>query len=100
MLEDRQEMEMIWDILHQRVTAKPGSVVHFGRAVQGDGKLISLWCETQDVVTLRLKLQHHSSITYQLETCVPPRQCNFFSINRCLRNPPHPKLLRSSLQGP
>lgn len=59
-------MEVIWNILHKRVTAKPGSVAHVGRAGQGDGELIALRCETQDVVTLRLKLQHHSSIANQL----------------------------------
>lgn len=59
-------METIWDILHKHVTAKPGSVAHVGRAGHADGELIALRCETQDVVPLRLKLQHHSSVTYQL----------------------------------
>lgn len=62
------------------VTAKSCSAARGGGAAEGDGELIALRGERQDVAVRGLELKHHSAVTHQLQSSVPPRQCQFLFI--------------------
>lgn len=49
-----------------------------------DGKLVAAGSESQDVAVVGLELQHHSSVSHQLEASKPPWQTEFLPVNHCL----------------
>lgn len=73
-----------WSKKNICATAKSCSVACGGLAGESDGELVALRSERQDVAVCRLELKHDSSVTHQLQACMPPRKRQFLFVKQHL----------------